>query len=481
MDSTRPTYLTGPLAAVLGALLALSALFQGGCEGTSSGVDNPGLTVSFRDDAGNPARVSGNLEIYAADQNPALAPQPLRTLRVRNSSFAILVREDISQLVGASEVATRLAPSAKRVAGAAGSADPSTFRFNLVFRGDAHTGSLASGLAYDKGAASFGQEKEEKRGLQRLDMRPSPLRRVRATLSRGTVHGAEGLVYIPGTPFRATVTTEGFEFDGLPEGMFSLRLFGEGGHIFPIVEPMTIQGGQSDDIFYKFSASIEPIGRTDTSDTPSFSIRAVDPVEAAVGLPTPLLAVLQGMDSSDQRLSVRWRQLTFLPDTARISFATRLNAQALFLREGIYSFEVAATIAGHTARDTALVVARPRFAPTAIRVIAPNEGAALTNGLPFNITWDMPKQAFVRISISLDGGSWQPIEDSLPSSIGINSFSWIPRLVADSVMPAVIQVRTLPPDSLSGYSANFILKPGPVPIELRDIDSLRHDSLGGMK
>ncbi|HLP41043.1 MAG TPA: hypothetical protein VK465_06015, partial [Fibrobacteria bacterium] len=269
--------------------------------------------------------------------------------------------------------------------------------------------------------------------------------------------------------------------DGLPEGMFSLRLFGEGGSIFPIVESLTIQGGQPDDISYTFSAASEPVERTDTSDAPRFSIRAVDPIEAAVGLPTPLVAMLLGADSSDQRLSVRWRQITFLPDTARISFATRLNAQALFLREGIYSFEVAATIAGRTARDTALVVARPRFAPTAIRVIAPNEGAALTNGLPFNIAWDMPKQAFVRISISLDGGTWQPIKDSLPSSIGINSFTWIPRLVADSVMPAVIQVRTLPPDSLSGYSANFILKPGPAPIELRDIDSSRHDSLGGMK
>ncbi len=66
-------------------LLASVGLLGTGCEGTSSGVDNPGvtdLTISFRDSEGAAMRVTGVVDVYAVYQNPSVDPRPLATVRV---------------------------------------------------------------------------------------------------------------------------------------------------------------------------------------------------------------------------------------------------------------------------------------------------------------------------------------------------------------------------------------------------------------
>src|SRR5258706_11152897 len=78
-------------AAVFAAATGLIAALLIACDaGTSSGVDNPELTVDFVNPAGIALRVNGDLEVYAQDQNPALNPGPLITLKVTNSGFKVL-------------------------------------------------------------------------------------------------------------------------------------------------------------------------------------------------------------------------------------------------------------------------------------------------------------------------------------------------------------------------------------------------------
>jgi len=93
-------------AGLLAALLVAPTLFVSGCEGTSSGVDNPGavpeLTVDFRDGLGAEMAVSGDLDVFAGDQNPALYPEPLATIKVRNASRTDLSGKDFDRIRGES-------------------------------------------------------------------------------------------------------------------------------------------------------------------------------------------------------------------------------------------------------------------------------------------------------------------------------------------------------------------------------------------
>ena len=60
---------------------------SGDLAGTSSGVDNPKIIVSFRDSVGKPMRVTGTLSLFVADQNPAVDAVPIIALNVNNSSY----------------------------------------------------------------------------------------------------------------------------------------------------------------------------------------------------------------------------------------------------------------------------------------------------------------------------------------------------------------------------------------------------------
>src|SRR3954471_1438916 len=95
---SQPFRSFGRLSAPAWLALGTLVFFAASCSdnqvaGTSSGVDNPSLTVSFAS-SGTAARVTGDLNVYTADQNPAIDPEPLATIKIKNSAFTVLTGDD---------------------------------------------------------------------------------------------------------------------------------------------------------------------------------------------------------------------------------------------------------------------------------------------------------------------------------------------------------------------------------------------------
>lgn len=345
-------------AGLLAALIAAPAFFMSGCEGTSSGVDNPEvaqLIVDFRDAQGAAMAVSGDLDVFARDQNPALSPEPLATIKVRNAARTNLSGLDFDRIRGKVEPATK--GSAAAVYARAPAAD-SPFAFNAVFRSKTGIGTLAFGLTYDPGRRAFALSGEE---LSRLELRPAPVVRYAARLQRAAVHGDLGRVYIPGSPYLSTLADSGFVLEDLPEGVFDLRLLAGDGSVYAVEESLDTRVSRT------YTASPVPLDRIDSSDIPdlpiSFTVKAVGPPEAFAGTPAPFDARTAGPEPLDKRASFLWRQIDSIadPGIARIKNPTAKGTEITFPAAGEYKLEVSATIGLTTARDT--LIQRVREAP----------------------------------------------------------------------------------------------------------------------
>lgn len=431
--------MTARLRRLLISLISgLWLLLHSGCEGTSSGVDNPGLaelTISFRDAAGSPMRVTGDLDVFYRDQNPAVAPEPAATVRIRNSSLTSLTGEDFR----------RLGAATKRAATAAGtgSAD-SVVAFNLVFRGEVRTGTLAFGLAYDPEVDAFTREGG---ALRRIDLQPRTLVRYEAQVLRDAVHGDLGRVFIPGTPYQSTLAEGGFVFEALPEGVFPLRLLDGAGHIYAVVESLDTKAARV------FTASRDPIGTVDTAgpDTvpPHFTVHAGADQEAFVSVPALLEAKVSGiiLDSADGRIATLWRHLrSDSPDSAFIAAPTQLRTQVKFRKPGAYSFELSVTYLSRSARDTVTFLVREAPAPKDPIMVQPRPGDTLYAGMSTKIVWEMPVEGSAVIELSR-GAGWIVIMEKVPSAAGMSFTYWTPP---DSLAPtreAFLRVRTLGSDT----------------------------------
>lgn len=437
--------------AALAALLAAPALLvHTGCEGTSSGVDNPGLaemTVTFRSADGSAARVSGDLDVYGKDQNPAVFPEPLATVKVQGSAFTTLTGEDFDRIYTAGKIAA----ATKRAAGPAAAEAPtapavdSPVAFNVVFRSDAKTGTLSFGLVYDPKRKAFLRGGQ---ALSRLDLSPKALQRYRARLAREDVHGELGRVYIPGTPFQATLDDTGFVFEDLPEGVFPMRLLNAEGRIFPVRESLDTRQSRT------FTASLVPVGTLDTVDTlkppARFEVFAGGIREAAVGILTVLEAKILGLDSTDRRISVLWRPIKPNPaDTAvRIANPTNLLTQVKFSAPGAYAIELVVTVGTVTMKDTAQFRVREAPLPTKPRVLQPRVKDSLLLGAPTQISWEMPVAGFATVELSLKGGvDWQIVAKEVVSNQGITAHRWTPDPALPTSASCLIRVRLQPRDT----------------------------------
>src|SRR5690606_11717147 len=234
----------GVLAASAGLLLASCG--DSRLAGTSSGVDNPQLTVGFRDQDGKAMRVTGDLEVYSRDQNPAIDPRPLWTIQVRNAPLANLTGDDFRRMRETS--ATRLsAPLTKFASGRAQakpatdasapsqSADTTVTEFNLLLRTEDRTGDLMMEMRFDPATGTFSRAGGP--AVSELDAHPVPLVRYEAKLARKD-NGEVGRIYVPGTPFVATLVDSAFAIANLPPGVFPMRALTAKGYVHPIKESL---------------------------------------------------------------------------------------------------------------------------------------------------------------------------------------------------------------------------------------------------
>jgi hypothetical protein len=472
-----PWILAVILAALLLAYCADNRLSDGG---TSSGVDNPSLTVGFLDASGKALRVSGDLDIYTADQNPAVDPEPLVTLKIKNSAFTNLTGNDFERLL--SPAASKRASESLSKASAVGplaAADSAVTLFNIILRTKDRTGSLALGFKYDSTAKTFTRTVDGA-ALQRFDLLPKPLVRYAARIAREAVHGTDGRVFVPGSPFQATLVDSQFILEDMPEGLFPLRLLAADGKVYAVADSLNTLDST---LIYRPRPT--PLGSIDTvgqNDVP-FAVEAGEPLQAYIGTLTQLDGKIIGASPNDARLSVIWRHLKDSADTIQrdtlphppasppvppkpdsglrkveILKPTSLKPEIRFTAEGYYRFEFRATLGVRSQADTVTVSVTKKPPPTP-RIVLPGPGDTVRTGRAYPVQWEMPKSGPVTISVSLDSGrAWIELARGYTAKDLQPVYPWIPAESLGSSNRCLLKVRSEADSTLeAGMDAMFRL------------------------
>ena len=430
-------------------LAALAAIALAGCgdnrlAGTSSGVDNPQLTVAFRDGDGTALRVTGDLNIYAQDQNPAVDPQPLWTIKLKSTSLTNLSAEDIARInaSGAAKVAVAKVSAVSNIVVADSAAD-SSLSFNLQLKTEEGTGLLTFGLTYNPETKKFTNVDGSK--LSRLDMQPKPLVRFVAQVSKVAVDGLVNRIYIPGTPFQATLVDSGFVFEDLPEGKFPLRLLDGEGRIFTVAESLDTKTEKI------FTPSIESVTKLDSLHIArldsGFAIMAGPNRDAFLGVSSLLEAKVLNADPKSPRLSILWREIFLKSDSAvrhaLITNPTSPRTEVRFPVEGVYQFEVTGTLGLITKRDTLVVSVHQAPPPPHPRIVQPMPAEVMIPGQPYKIMWEMPIKTPVNLRFSPNSGEkWLVLAEKFVNPDGVPVFSWIPPPELAGSKLCLIEIRS---------------------------------------
>ena len=444
------------------SLLAWPALHLG-CNGGSTGVENPGvaeLPVEFRDAGGNPVLVRGGLEIYLQDHNPALDTAPMFRRQVSDGAALRLTAVDFDPTLAG--LARKRDAATKRSAAAAPPASDSLIRFNLVFRDASGSGALAAGLAYDPVRRKFFPEDGammEGGAQAAVRMQPKPLLRFAGSLRREAAHGVLGRIVLPGTPFQATLADSDFVLEGLTEGRFPMRLLDGDGYLYAVRESLDTHAGHA------FTAAPEPIGRVDGINPPAgFGVEAGMPMSIYAGQDAQVQGQLLGADTNDSRVSILWRFLDKASgDTVRFSDPTRLRTVIRYPAIPAYSLELAATFGAFTVRDTLFIKVLPPLEPGMMKFIDPQPGDTLVQNQPYKVKWGYVAADLARLEVSYKGGdNWTMIADSLVNFSGEGGFEWTPPSLGGTSSDCLLRLKAIPSDSVLGVMPGpFVLVPGP--------------------
>lgn len=446
------------------ALAAIHGCASDKVAGTSSGVDNPALTVSFRDADNSAARVTGDLDVYALDQNPAVDPQPLATIAVRNASFTSVTASDFARAAGSAA-----APALSKRAAA-------VTDFNLVLKTLDKNGGFIMGLRYDPAAKAF--RRRDGAGLDSIEVIPRPLIRYEARIARDAVHGDAGRIFVPGSPFLATLADSVFVIEDVPEGFFPLRMLAADGKVYPIGDSLNTA-----DPLRIYRPGKTPIGSLDTIDPvdtiPDFSLKTSGSRTVFLGEPVVLEAALVGIAANDPRVSILWHWLkdslgvkpigtdttrppkdTLAGPVAKLLTPTSLRTEVRFSGEGVFRFIVTANAGMKSALDSLTIVVRaaPRPIP---RIIRPRPADSLMIGKPYDIQWDMPGKGPFSIEVTLDKGlKWIPIVEKYDLKDSLQTYRWTPSAPLDTSSRCLIRVTDLAnPAQVANMEGVFHLVP----------------------
>jgi hypothetical protein len=381
------------------------------------------------------ARVTGSLDVYAADQNPAIDPSPLATIQVKNSAFTLLTGDDFRR--AQQEAGKRGAAKRTVFHGATGAGDRTDF--NLVFTTQDKHGGIALGLAYDSAARYFSWLDAS---VKSVAINPKPLVRYQARMAKEPVHGENCRIYVPGTPYLAALVDSQFILVDLPQGILPLRLIGSDGKIYPVPDSLnTADSGRL------YRPAITPTGSIDTAhpgdSIPAFQIVAPAPHDAYLEVPSFLEAKIVGISATDPRLSILWKSLpevarfpdsldpapltdTVPPPSADLVSPYLLRTEVKFHGEGVFRFLVTAIVGQRISTDTALVSVRhlPTSDP---KVLLPAPDDSLVLGRLFDIQWQMPGKGPYNLEVSTDAGKlWLPIYANYVPPGDLQTYAWTP-------------------------------------------------------
>lgn len=424
------------------SLVAWPVALHTGCEGGSTGVDNPGingLTIEFKDETGNPVLVRGALEIYGHDHNPAVDTAPwLRRQVLDGQGLRLTAAEFDLTLAGRTP---KQSAASKRTAAADTTGSDSLIRFNLVFRSASGIGAMSAGLSYDPVLKVFLLDSRATPGVRML---PKPLLRFAGSLRREAVHGVLGRIFLPGTPFQATLADSDFVLESLTEGRFPMRLLGGDGYMYAVRESLVTNAANA------FTAETQPLGRIDGITPPAgFGVEAGATQSILLGEEIAMQGRLLGVDSTDSRVSIRWRFLDKVAgDSARIDDPTRLATVIRFPSVPGYSLELAATFGATTVRDTLLVKVTQLISD--MKFVEPQPGDTLVENQSFKVVWAHAAADLVRLEVSCKEGSWSLIADSIPNPTVEGTSGWLVPQMGSVVDSCLLRLKAIPSDSVLG-------------------------------
>lgn len=398
----------------LRAVAALAGLLLASCEetrlaGTSSGVDNPQLTVGFRDETGDALQVTGELAVYARDQNPALDPRPLWIIPVRNATAATLTGGDFRKI---REVSVQRSGHAfaKSGASSSASADTAVTAFNLLLRTQDRTGALLMELRHDPVAGSVSRAGGP--AVSQVDAHPIPLVRYEARLARK--YAAEpGRVYVPGTPFVATLVDSAFAIGELPPGVFPMRTLTADGYVYPIRD--SLNTGAQGVLHQSLPVPVEVLDISGTAPIPGFAVSVSGAITTDMAERYFLDGKVSGIDAADPRVSLLWRRIaptdSVRARAARILTPLGLRTEAAFDSEGLHVFVLSASVGLRTVADTIQVTAKRAVLATVPAVLSPRPGDTVRFEVQGKINWELGTGSdTVRVEMSTDAGAtWNPL------------------------------------------------------------------------
>lgn len=422
--------------------------------GGSSEVDNP--VVVLLDEAGTRANVSGSLGIYLSTQSPALHPSPVLEIQLNGVDSVILSPKTFSLALAA-----------------AGYAD-SMRSLNLHLQAGDSAGAFLQGLTYDPVTASFTDSALPPGALLKLTV--APLVQAEATLLEPRDTTGVLRLIIPGSPFQTVLVDSTFTFRNIPPGVFPLHMLQPDGRELPLPAPLRTGAPQP----HRVNRDTTPVFRP-TPQMPVLRVNAGYDRTVSIGSHAFLSADVAGVNPSDKRLIVLWRQLpseTHEGANAAIQNPTALNTKVAFPRTGAYTFTVTAILGNQQVTDTVIIgVQAARSAPV---FIEPGVGDTVRAHQGFSIWWwEDPAYdwwnppAPLMLEFSSDSGiTWGPppwnaypaLDKDIPSRPGFNPIYVAPVQAAPGT-PSLpyCMLRFKRNDEVVAVSGLFMLVTAPGP------------------
>lgn len=430
MTGRRIGLKTWACALALGLGLASFSLHIQSCSGNTTGVDNPGvseLPIRFFSEAGEPTSVTGELEIYAKDQNPIVKPLPLLRRAISQNHQTLLLAEDFDTLTDS-----------------LGLLGDSALQFNVLFRSTEQTGAFVSGFTYLPAQNAFVHEKASN---PRLVMQPRPLITYTARVQRETIHGDLGRIYLAGTPFWSTVIDSQCNFSNITQGQYVMRYLHAEGQVFAVKESLDTRVNTTATITNSIIDSLIP------GDTlPRFSIDAGPDQTHSFGDFIKLNGQIIGIDTNDTSLSIVWSPLWSIGTNSDwIENREKLNSRVFFYNRGQYELELAATLGTQILRDTVRINIAPGTDTLRTRFVYPKTVQSIPSDTLFQVEWWPAWKGQVRLEYALVNDSpenWLAVLGQQTSKDSAFAFTWTSPPVFNQATPCLLRLRDLLSDSL---------------------------------
>ncbi len=164
--------------------------------GTTVGVDNPEIKLSFKDSLGTLA-FSGKVAVYQSASNPILNNNPVFSQMLTKDSSLIIRKENLSYNSGSSA------------------------EYNIFILSENNTGAVIQTLKYDSVQNTFLLGKKK---TSEIVANIKPIQSYRGSIQLNQPQETPLYAFLPGSPYYSVVTNKQFFFPAIPHSSYKLQV-----------------------------------------------------------------------------------------------------------------------------------------------------------------------------------------------------------------------------------------------------------------